>query len=836
MRISLANSLLESTEIAEIYLDENKQAIAVFRDLEFMEILNRRKRNAIVFVECSDKKAVKSHALISMKDIREQVKMQFDEKLTEYFSRTFYDIYVDEVHKVCNDAEIPFYSDYEFELEATDIDDMKLQVEDNFEVVIENLHQQYPKKINKMLRKRLPELLQRRMSQESAVAINTKNEFERFINGRGSFKLMKSLINWKINFGTTNEIKKNNTFGIELKLKKHLLSFRKPYMRIEMDTIQVQMPDTLKNCEFDLCTTVSRVQYLLDLLKDSVYLSRNKSNFEFDVERNHTTKIAVYFMQNDKHGDKRDIKRLTNFVADTCNVFNAIDVCGYTSVEGDSTVNHSIQEKRAKYIGEIVEKHIHTDTIELTNSAAENWELFNKQVQYDENLEMWRNLSKTEVKQLLADSYWGEKMAPVLAMERYVKVSMDTYRNMPPDEIIESAETHIKQMLDSVYYLTGKADTLKHFARQDSIITILNRLETEIENNTFTRNEVNKNTTFLQIPEYYVNTYLRMINAYDTLNYIPKSFGTIDTLANKAFEAANKLMKKYEQTDSAQIYYNIVLYIQQYNYKLINDRILPLNNFCEWKYKSAEQLSSYYSFVNNYADQAVIDSIPCANRTVNDEIVDERESRKQNYLYLKNYFKHVHKRKYKDATHGSKLYRFLKTNIENWDVNNNVYFDEDYPIGKLSEYADELLIYEKGLCKNLMWELLLDFYRKSAIHYASRKYRNPDKLNNMLSKINNYYISNLQTLTIDDVTDIVAINASFNHALPREKKVYKKLSETMSKHFNKKSNGSIQYWKLYSNFMIMYKGNHQLVINDLKEELDTKTFEALFSGKYNIKK
>ena len=828
----LANTLLDKAYVTNIYIDSSGNVQAVFKDLGFMEEFNKRNANSLAVVECNGKHSIRKHSVVKVKHIRPQLREQYKSKLLELTYKDAIDLLKDEVKEVCRSNRVDMVQGIDYQFEYTDIQSIKSNVGQKSTEILNKLLTIYPDiEIGPYIKNKYDNLFKL----IPIEYVSNLNDFEMFLTNKSGFSLNEMMKNWVLNLGEAGEMKEKHSLGIEFIIKKSFFSFKKPYCRIELDTINGEIPDVLPHFETDNCQTLNQMNYILDRLRDSVKFPGLHSDYIFDVEEKHTKPFVIYYMNGGNRGDKREIELLKKFLRDTSNMVYSVSVCGYSSVNGDSAQNARLQNARTKQLSDIIEPFV-ADTVVVNEKATENWELFGKQIKMYENMEYFRGKSKAEVKEILKNNYWSTKTQPVLTMQRYARAEIDTRKILSPDEIISKAVEEIKAQTDSIYTTVNDSIDLKlHNERINLLLSISERAEKEILHKRTSRSLFENTISYDQFPEFYINQYLAASDSIYHTDSLPEAFGNIDSLCNNAYLASIQLLRKYNGTPNSQYYYNIAAFVQANNYNLINQGLVDPEMFCQWNYYYNEFRQTKNSFSRNDGNNNIIEKISCVSRDTSEVSEEEAKlGRRFSYNKYKEYVSNYMKTKQKVITHEFWLFNFIRTWTENWDIQAESFIDNEFTVEQINQLANELVNQHITLCSITMWETLFDLYSKSAIYYSSPANYSSEGLASVLQSINSYYFAHRAT-QVEDMTMIAGLNANFGQYLKNDKSVLNDFKEKWLELMKKEKTKDRNVWKQFLNFCQMTSEDKAKDFETTKEQTGEELYKTFYTGKYNIR-
>jgi uncharacterized protein YkwD len=161
----------------------------------------------------------------------------------------------------------------------------------------------------------------------------------------------------------------------------------------------------------------------LNELYDIPYLSKlNTYQYSVNPEVS-TVEFKVPFEQGKYAYKYEDIKELLESYTSSEFTVEDIEVYAFSSLEGSEEINLRLQKMRARSIITALEQK-QRSTINAKVEATENWELFLKQIEENDELEMLRDLSKSEIKSKLSNLEFVEEIEPFLAEQRYAFIRM----------------------------------------------------------------------------------------------------------------------------------------------------------------------------------------------------------------------------------------------------------------------------------------------------------------------------------------------------------------------------------------------------------------------------
>ncbi len=287
----------------------------------------------------------------------------------------------------------------------------------------------------------------------------------------------------------------------------------------------------------------------------------------------------------------------------------------YSSVEGDSTKNIKLQEKRAKNIKAILNTQNLKGRINLT-TASTNWQHFNT---YVEESECWNFLNRVDRKtrmQFINNDYKKE-LKPILDSGRKSFVRFVEKIPFNDEHLLYYIQYENRLLIDSIYKYSTKPKLLKPF--NDKLFKLYKYVHKLIVNKHFKPNILTKfilpqiNILPLKTKE------LRVLYAFE----FPKAFKLNNAMAaQKVWTEHIHAMHKFE-TSSLYTYQTYRLEVNKlmngeiaYDFNKAQELISQLNTL----YSSKKEDSSYTRIpfmvanINLYLLNQVFNNKPKANR------------------------------------------------------------------------------------------------------------------------------------------------------------------------------------------------------------------------------
>ncbi len=168
-------------------------------------------------------------------------------------------------------------------------------------------------------------------------------------------------------------------------------------------------------------------------------------------------KFTIPFEKNKAEYNKEDLRPMYDSLRMTDYAVKTISIKAFTSVEGSSERNESLQQQRAQSIVAALQNY-QSEKIQSTISTSENWVEFLNDIG-GTAYQSWMSLSKDEIKEKLRGPGMLEKLEPVLSHHRKALIEIElekrlSYKESNPKELKEYFEQTIAQKnLDEALYL-----------------------------------------------------------------------------------------------------------------------------------------------------------------------------------------------------------------------------------------------------------------------------------------------------------------------------------------------------------------------------------------------
>ncbi|MFN8712960.1 MAG: CAP domain-containing protein [Bacteroidota bacterium] len=158
--------------------------------------------------------------------------------------------------------------------------------------------------------------------------------------------------------------------------------------------------------------------------------------------------FTVPFEQNKYEFSPKDIRPFLDSLSTSSFIIHSAIIEAYASVEGSETINKQLQLRRSQSIIQAMQAN-QRDTFPFTISTAENWALFEKQIQRTPALAIFKGKSHEEVKQMLLDTSIARTAETWLAKQRYARITLNISIQPQPQPACEWLNDSYKKWTDS---------------------------------------------------------------------------------------------------------------------------------------------------------------------------------------------------------------------------------------------------------------------------------------------------------------------------------------------------------------------------------------------------
>lgn len=162
-------------------------------------------------------------------------------------------------------------------------------------------------------------------------------------------------------------------------------------------------------------------------------------SFEYDpgeLTAHKKVKFTVPFEKGKSEYDFNDIAPHLGFLADTKFIVDSARIKAYASLEGTKEINLRLMRERAEAILEVFAEGEHNFPKKI--STSENWELWEQQIENDDKLAQFKDMSQAEVKRKLMDEALQAELEPILSEQRKGEVTLHLHYIVPISELADT--------------------------------------------------------------------------------------------------------------------------------------------------------------------------------------------------------------------------------------------------------------------------------------------------------------------------------------------------------------------------------------------------------------
>ncbi|MCH8330352.1 MAG: hypothetical protein IH946_03065, partial [Bacteroidetes bacterium] len=167
----------------------------------------------------------------------------------------------------------------------------------------------------------------------------------------------------------------------------------------------------------------------LFILPDTITL-RDPNRYRLKAERT-TFQFDIPFKSAKHTYEEKDIKKFIDALNEPSFLIKSISIEAFSSLEGDSVMNARLQQQRAESIVAAIESMQKEKMIKKIETN-DGWEIFRKEIKDSPYADLYE-LSKAEVKAKLKDPSLRKKLEPILAKQRFARVSLDVIYSVVGD-------------------------------------------------------------------------------------------------------------------------------------------------------------------------------------------------------------------------------------------------------------------------------------------------------------------------------------------------------------------------------------------------------------------
>lgn len=348
-----------------------------------------------------------------------------------------------------------------------------------------------------------------------------------------------------------------------------------------------------------ICQTLYFTNYCGEVFFDSLMINPElphyNSEFHFKEEESELD-FQIRFEKNKSDFTKEDINPFLTEVAKINYDIDSIRITAYSSVEGDSILNHRLQRRRAENLIQVL-KNKQDQEVPTFIHIATNWEHFYNNIPNSEQTKHLINQPRDSIKAFLEKNKENEAIESILAQERKGKINL--YYHVPIDST--NLEYYIyrsfQQLSDTINESKDSLNVLNALMSFDSLYQYVfhlvetDRFPASIFGQITLPSDVGRylpllahvmNTSYVYKEQSLVNKYgTDLTQTYESLILnaeIAKNYPEV--IYNYCWHKTNELIQKEKvEIEEIQNIFNVLEYLNQYyNSKKSNkDKIDHIN-------------------------------------------------------------------------------------------------------------------------------------------------------------------------------------------------------------------------------------------------------------------
>jgi uncharacterized protein YkwD len=185
--------------------------------------------------------------------------------------------------------------------------------------------------------------------------------------------------------------------------------------------------------------------FLVDTIRNSTVIRDDYRTITFNIP----------FEKGKTEYKMSDIKPITDSLLSENFIVDSVVINAFASIEGAEITNKELIGKRANNLASVFNSN-QKENYHKTITSAENWNLFEKQVRDNKDLEKYKGLTAEKVKELLKDTIEQKRIEKYLARQRTARIRLRA-REIINNSTIEK-------------YITKKVKELKKLNLKDSLL------------------------------------------------------------------------------------------------------------------------------------------------------------------------------------------------------------------------------------------------------------------------------------------------------------------------------------------------------------------------------
>ena len=585
--------------------------------------------------------------------------------------------------------------------------------------------------------------------------------FKKLIKGKRAF--LRSLRNdnnpWPVTFNISGNY--DPEFNFEF------TSYKKSVATLKFDTLAGKPADFLPEQENVKCIPFDRYTYFKKLKG----LGLQKYNYDPYVPPQKQIgfrKFEIFFERNQSDCSYEDIRDIVTLMNDSSYTIKKAKIRAYASVEGFTEINLRLQKERAQLLLDLLQQY-NQDSIEVVSlKTDENWDRLYRQLK-GTSYEYWQDLSKSEIKDLLTNPKILNEWEDSLYAQRKAVLEVLLYRKADPVDQVKAAvkDYHqIRKQYTSLSKRNADDQALRPY--------LLKLLAIEHFLNEKAREGVPFADSLCNIQRTpdpslaLVQFYSLILEDFKGLSAPCKNH---ETIILNAYHAVLHYLNEVELNRHRQQYFlRQAIDIQIYAFEKVEDGSIDPEIICQLKWPDTPLfyplVLNELDYINRFTDNE-LRQLSCYQQEKDTNNNDpDFESNPENvhaisfappldyklphsdyYFLLKKKLVHNDQliRSWAVRTDDIlefDLYEFLFINILNWDVWNNVYYDEEVNYKEMLKQMNRLLEIHDILCDKQLYQIYLDLHLR--IGYLLRHDISMDQeVLNSLRKLTQYYQKHL---------------------------------------------------------------------------------------------
>ncbi len=598
--------------------------------------------------------------------------------------------------------------------------------------------------------------------------------FNRFLRGKITYtgrSFYSRHYAWPVRFPMT-------TFDPEFQIT--FTTYKQDAVKLKFDTLSGQPTAFITEHEQVECEPFNRYTYFKKLkglqLKKLQYTPYQPPQQQIGYRS-----FEIFFDRNQSDCDYQDIEEIIHLMQDSAYTIKKAKITAYASVEGPAQINHRLQKERAQLLINLLREY-NRDSIELVSlKTAENWQRFYQQLP-GSAYQHWQVYDQARIKQELTHAGILHDWEDSLFAQRKAVLDLMLYKEAEPDFQVQDALQEYQKQQSAYLSIIRRGKFDENLLRPYllKLLALEDFLKAKIREGVISAGKLCELQHIKDPGLDLMWFYSLMLESENGASFACENQEQLVLNARYALQyylqqpALHKNRKLYFQRQA----YDLMVYA----FEQIDKGNLSAEIICQLSWPDEPVFYPFtlmeLDYVNKHIPEDTIKVMSCY-RLVNDEEeeslpngdpdnihaisfaapLEYRLPHNDYYFLLKKKLLHQDKAIRRltirsDDILEFDLYEFLSYNILNWDVWNNVYFDDEVDYQEMVRQMKRLFEVHDILCTSQMYQLYLDLHLR--IGYLLKHDATLDKeVLESLEKLSRYYQKNMAHIDHDDAMKLV---------------------------------------------------------------------------------